>query len=200
MERALALNLIGVEEFVRNLTTADWKSTNLVSNVATAMIGGRVHRYITHDQPDRFLVDDEHGQRVLKMAMTRLEQMDFVGLSEHLDDSLYALTEWLGLPSLNVTCHANRIRQTHAIREEYSLSVEVVELIERHNSLDMELYALARRLYTARWQAMGLRSNPIDCRNNRCKPRAGKSSGKTPPMECTAACYQQPYLQHNQSL
>jgi hypothetical protein len=129
-------------------------------NEATRMVGGlRVHRYLKAAGSEWLgtphpLFNDSHGRAVLLLAKRRVRSIDFLGLASRFADSLVLLSWWLGLPPLNITCVTNKRPPWEAEHKLLTLSDAGRSAVLARNSLDMELYTEAVRLWGLRWASM----------------------------------------------
>lgn len=135
-------------------------------NVQTQLIGDTRHyKYRRPSSSYGISPDHPESKRILELAKSRLEAMDFVGVASRFSDSMTLLSWWLGLPPLNVTCSSNLEQKEgwadpNMTSESWqssgplSLTDEGVALVEQQNALDLELYRHAERIFEQRWQLM----------------------------------------------
>lgn len=91
----------------------------------------------------------ELPREALDLASERLERFSVVGLTERFDESVVLLTRTLGWRRMVYT----RENATPNRKSRDEISEEELELIRRHNALDLELYAAARRHFKKQVQA-----------------------------------------------
>ena len=88
---------------------------------------------------------------MLRLAMERLEQMAFVGLTERYEDSLQVMAHTFGWPRPTFVPRLNI-----APRDWIGVPMpdDIRDKIEALTAVDAELYRYARALFDERWQAM----------------------------------------------
>jgi GSCFA family/Sulfotransferase family len=114
-------------------------------------------RQVVENHQCNFFADDwrsveRSSEHLLDLAISHLEEFDFIGLHESYDESMQLLSGllgWLPWPSdnrLNVTPERNRVSE---------LSPNTLEHLKKVNSLDIRLYAeIARRFAMKRREVL----------------------------------------------
>jgi hypothetical protein len=112
--------------------------TPAVTNLMTRFLCG--HADVLGDLPESALDD----------AKASLESFVFVGFQDRFDESLLLLQERLGMPmtAYGASVHVNADRPG-----EEEVGEETLALIEKHNQLDVELYAWARDRFGGEFDA-----------------------------------------------
>jgi Galactose-3-O-sulfotransferase len=91
----------------------------------------------------------ELAEQSLELAIQRLEDFAVVGLTERFDESVVLLTRTLGWRRMVYT----RENVTPNRKPLSEISEEEIEVIRKHNALDLALYAEARRMFKKQVQA-----------------------------------------------
>jgi hypothetical protein len=91
------------------------------------------------------------------VAQQHLQAIDFVGLTERLDDTAHMIGAAIGLsvekvPRKNVTLRTND-SSTSISAFEPSQQREILQIIEDLNRYDIELYRMAQERFKAQWEA-----------------------------------------------
>lgn len=89
------------------------------------------------------LVYEEPTRETLEIAKHHLERFGFVGLTERFDDTVVLLKYYLGWTKLKYFVR----KQTREKPGKDKIEQRVLDLIRSHNSLDMELYELAVKMF-----------------------------------------------------
>jgi hypothetical protein len=102
------------------------------------------------------------GPQALKRAKARLEQFQFVGITEAYDESVRLFAKLIGFGSTPTPYRANRApeRQRAARKQRYDEAT--LEAVAQANRLDLELYDFAVELFRRRYEDAFDESPPID--------------------------------------
>jgi hypothetical protein len=93
------------------------------------------HACAIGEPPDEF---------TFQRAVKRLKEIDFVGLTETLDDDLPRLMTILGLPNTNVPRENRDSNEVTTAMPRAVLTPELAAIIAKYNAYDVELYQRAR--------------------------------------------------------
>jgi len=91
------------------------------------------------------LVMPAYDLAILKQAMRNLARLDFVGLQESFDKSLFLLGDALGLEPEQLAC--DRLNAAPATARLDAPSERELDMIRQCNRMDLELYAFARERF-----------------------------------------------------
>lgn len=147
-------------------TLHDWREKPLDSMVedeelqkSFGMMNGQTRqitslRLVAGRLPDKpGLSEQEIDQALLETARDNLAAMPGFGLLERFQDSLHLLSFVFGWRPLPDSLHLNEAPQS---LDTSKLSPAVLDLLERYNQLDLQLYDYARVLFEQRFQQMTL--------------------------------------------
>ena len=104
------------------------------------------------------LVYEEPTQETLSIAKHHIRRFGFVGITERFDDTIVLLKHYLGWTKLKYFIR----KQTREKPGKDKIEPRVLDLIRQHNSLDMELYAVAVEMFNEQVAAMKRRGIDIE--------------------------------------
>jgi hypothetical protein len=122
------------------------RSARFAKTLEEAVSDGTIHdnlqtRVISAEMPPFA----ELRETALESALERLDRFDVIGFAERFDESLALLTRAFGWRWMLY----RRVNLTPNRKPRSEIEPETLELIERHNALDMELYQRARERFEA---------------------------------------------------
>ena len=126
-----------------------------LSNAMTWFLGPRPQydKYKTKEAAIRGAIQSFADQEMLDSAKECLEQLDFIGFTETLNQDTLKLFEVLGLEeraeSDLVMKNSNPLKKVKSYRD--SLDSETMELLLEANALDYELYEYAKQIAKEKW-------------------------------------------------
>ena len=136
------LQSLDLEQFVRHPEVR-----GELRNLQARLVVGRSRPGVFRNGDDPSRVQRLSDAELLDLAMERLEEFAFVGLTERLDESVTMLTRMFGwpepgeIPQLNAADSPSR---------SYDISAGAREAIREQVAVDMELYAHACSLFESR--------------------------------------------------
>ncbi|SDN60276.1 Sulfotransferase family protein [Paenibacillus sp. yr247] len=120
--------LQGKNHFKTNTSFEDFISDNLNRNVQTQYISGQ---FTPKDTPD------------IQKAKENIDKyFSIVGITEMFDESLFLMKKQFGWQDINYS--KKNVTVNRPSRDQ--LSKEIIDLVKRHNELDIELYDYARNM------------------------------------------------------
>ena len=124
---------------------------------------------------------DRKGREMLERATQRMAALDFVGLTSRFTDSMELMSWQLGIPIQRFcSCNINAFK-TAEHRNSSTMTPGARARVAEDNSLDIELYEVAARLFHERFEAykgaVGSARRPFRCNVDRTVCRAPAAHG-----------------------
>jgi hypothetical protein len=118
-------------------------------------VEGSFEEWIRNPSYHNLQVQTLAGAPDLDRALQLLEhEIDFVGLSERLDESLALMKRALALPDIDLSSDRVNAAKDHSIRDKLRNDPHCLELLHEANALDIALYNHVKEVIYPRQQAL----------------------------------------------